>query len=88
MLCYVIHGLNSCMANKDTAFYLPCFLFNKCSFGMINFVNLYYYLAYFCCYSYVSLYFFVLFMSLTILFQLTFTFIYSTFCKKFSVLTK
>ena len=58
MLCYVIHGLNSCMANKDTTFYLPYFLFNKCSFGMINFANLYYYLAYICCYSYVSLYFF------------------------------
>ena len=27
--CYVIHGLNSCIANKDTTFYLLCFLFNK-----------------------------------------------------------
>ena len=46
-------------------------------------------LAYFCYYSWVPLYFFVLFMDPTvlfmdptILFQLTFTFIYSTFSKK------
>ena len=53
-----------------------------------NFVNLFYYSACFCYYSWVSLYFLVLFMGSTILFQLTFTFIYSTFNKKFSVLTK
>ena len=45
-------------------------------------------LAYFCYYSWVPLYFWVLFMSLTILFQLTITFIYSTFSKKFSISAK
>ena len=43
---------------------------------------------YFYYYLWVSLYFLVLLMSLTVLFQLTFTFIYSTFNKKFSILTK
>ena len=50
--------------------------------------GLFYYLAYFYYYSWVSLHFLVPFMSLTILFQLTFSFIYSTFCKKFSVSAK
>ena len=50
--------------------------------------SLVYYLAYFCYYSQASLHFLVLFMDLTILFWLTFTFIYSIFNKKFSVLTK
>ena len=52
------------------------------------FANLFYYLAYFCYYSWVPLQFFVLFINPTILFQLTFTFIYSTFSKKFSVSAK
>ena len=52
---------------------------------MINFANLFYYLIYFYYYLWVSLYFLVLFTSPTVLFQLTFTFIYSTFNKKFSV---
>ena len=59
------------------------------------FASLFYYSAYFCYYSWVSLYFLVLFMSPTILFQLIFTTIYSTihephctFNKKFSVLVK
>ena len=43
---------------------------------------------YFYYYLWVSLYFLVLLMSLTVLFQLTFTFIYSTFSKKFSILAK
>ena len=60
----------------------------QCLFGMINFVNLFYYSAYFCYYSWLLLYFLVLFMGSTILFQLTFTFIYSTFNKKFSISTK
>ena len=42
------------------------------------FASLFYYSAYFCYYSWVSLYFLVLFMDLTVLFQLIFTFIYST----------
>ena len=46
---------------------------------MINFANFFYYLAYFYYYSWAALHFLVLFMGLTILFQLTFTFIYSTF---------
>ena len=44
--------------------------------------SLFYYLAYFCYYLWTSLHFLVLFMSPTVLFQLTFTFIYSTFSKK------
>ena len=50
--------------------------------------KLFYYLAYFCYYSLASLHFFVQFMGLTVLFQLTFTFIYSTFSNKFSVSVK
>ena len=53
------------------------------SFDMINFANLFYYLAYFCYYLWVSLHFLVLFIDSIVLFQLTFTFIYSTFSKKF-----
>ena len=48
----------------------------------IIFVNLFYYLIYFLYYLWVSLHFLVLFVSLTVLFQLTFTFIYSIFSKK------
>ena len=43
------------------------------------FTNLFYYLSYFCYYLWVPLHFLVLFIGLTVLFQLTFTFIYSTF---------
>ena len=52
------------------------------------FANLFYYSAYFQYYSWVSLHFLALFMDLNILFQLTFTFIYNTFRKKFSVSAK
>ena len=55
----------------------------KCLFGKIIFANLFYYSDYFCCHSWVPLHFLVLFMSFTILFQLIFIFIYSTFSKKF-----
>ena len=44
--------------------------------------------AYFYYYSWAPLQFLLLFMSLTVLFQLTFTFIYITFDNKFSVLAK
>ena len=54
----------------------------------IIFANLFYYLVYFCYYSWVSLYFLVLFMGPTELFRLTFIYIYSTFNKKFSILAK
>ena len=61
-------------------------LFVNASFSVrltkIIFANLFYYSTYFCYYLWVLLHFLVLFMSLTILFQLTFTFIYSTFSKK------
>ena len=40
----------------------------------IIFTKLFYYLVYFCYYSWVSLYFLILFIDLTVLFQLTFTF--------------
>jgi len=43
--------------------------------------------TYFCYYSWVLLHFLVLFMGPTILFQLIFTFIYSTFSKKISIAT-
>ena len=52
------------------------------------FVKLFYYSAYFCYYSWVLLYFLVLFMSSIVSFQLAFTFIYSTFSKKFLASTK
>ena len=52
----------------------------------IIFSNLFYYSAYFCYYPWVTLHFLVLFIGPTILFQLIFTFIYSTFSKKFLVL--
>ena len=49
------------------------------------FTNLFYYSAYFCYYSWDPLHFLVLFMGLTVLFQLIVIFIYSTFNKKFSI---
>jgi len=57
----------------------PC---SKCLFSIINFVNLFYYSAYFYYYLWVLLHFLILFMDPTILFQVTFTFIYSIFSKK------
>ena len=48
----------------------------------IIFVNLFYYSAYFCSYLLISLHFLVLFISPTLLFQLTFIFIYNTFSNK------
>ena len=56
--------------------------------ALIIFANLFYYSTYFYYCSWVPLYFLVLFMGFIVLFQLTFTFIYSTFSKKFSVSTK
>ena len=53
------------------------------SFDMINFANLFYYLAYFCYYLWASLHFLILFIDSIVLFQLTFTFIYSSFSKNF-----
>ena len=50
--------------------------------------KLFHYLAYFCYYLWVSLHFLILFMGFTVLFQQTFTFIYSTFSNKFSVSAK
>ena len=60
----------------------------KCPFDMINFANLFYYSAYFCYYSWVSLHFLVLFIGSSILLQLTFIFMYSTFNEKLSVSAK
>ena len=48
--------------------------------------SLFYYSAYFCYYSWALLHFLVLVMDPIVLFQLTFTFFYSIFSKKFSVL--
>ena len=50
--------------------------------------SLFYYSAYFYYYSWVLLYFLILFIGLTVLFQLIFTFIYSTFSKKLLISTK
>ena len=47
----------------------------------IIFANLFYYLAHFFYYSWLSLHFLLLFINLTVLFQLIFTFIYNTFSK-------
>ena len=57
-------------------------------FGSKLKTNLFYYSTYFCYYLQAPLHFSVLFMGSTVLFQLTFTFIYSTFSKKISVSTK
>ena len=54
----------------------------------IIFVNLFYYSAYFYYYLWVLMHFLVLFIDLTILFHLIFTFIYNTFKKKFLVSVK
>ena len=52
------------------------------------FANLFYYLAFFTIIHGSQLHFLVLFIGHTELFQLTFTFIYSTFSKKFSISAK
>ena len=51
-------------------------------FAKIIFTNLFYYLAYLHYYSWALLHFLILFMDLTVLFQLIFTFIYGAFNKK------
>ena len=69
--------------------YSKCHKKLKCVYlTKIIFTNLFYYSAYFFYYSCTLLHFLVLFMDLTVLFQLTFTFIYSIFSKNFSVSTK
>ena len=45
------------------------FALTSCPFNMINFTNLFYYSAYFCYYSWVTLHFLVLFMSSILLFN-------------------
>ena len=56
-------------------------------FGTEKKWKLFQYLAYFCYYLWAPLHFLALFMDLTVLFQLTFTFIYSTFNNNFLVST-
>ena len=51
-------------------------------------LKLFHYSAYFYYYSWAPLHFLVLFMSSIVLFQLTFTFIYSTFSNNFSISVK
>ena len=65
-------------------------LFGPCSvyLAKIIFANLFYYSVDFCYYSWASLHFLVLFMGSTVLFRLTFIFIYNTFSKKFLVSAK
>ena len=57
-------------------------------FSSLFFANLFYHSAYFCYCSWILLHFLVLFICLTVLFLLTFTFIYNIFSKKFSVSIK
>ena len=64
------------------------FVILGCVWDKLILGSFFYYLAYFCYYSWVSLHFLVLFIVFTVLFQLTFSFIYSIFSKKFSVLAK
>ena len=59
-----------------------------CGFNKNYFASLFYHLVYFCYYLWATLHFLILFMGFNILFQLTFTFIYSNFSKKLSVLAK
>jgi len=66
---------------------LICFNLNAC-LAKIIFANLFYYSTYFCYFLWVLLHFLVLLIDLTILFQLIFIFIYSTFSKKISVSAK
>ena len=54
----------------------------------ISFANLFYYSAYFYYYLWALMHFLVLFIGLTVLFHLIFTFIYNTFNKKFLVSVK
>ena len=56
-----------------------------CCLAKIIFANLFYYSTYFYYYSWVPLHFLILFMGRTILFQLTFTFIYNFNKKKFNL---
>ena len=65
-------------------------IFYKLSVHLVKiiFVNLFYYSTYFYYYSWVALYFLILFIGLIVLFQLTFTFIDSIFSKMFSVSAK
>ena len=51
-------------------------------------LKLFHYSTYFYYYPWVSLHFLVLFMGSTVLFQLTFTFIYNTFSNNFSISAK
>ena len=56
--------------------------------ALMKVASLFYYSAYFCYYSWALLYFLMLFIDPTVLFQLTFTFIYNTFSNKFLVSAK
>ena len=62
--------------NQNMMLWLEHFLWSSVSLAWLIL------LIYFCYYSWILLHFLVPFMSLTILFQLTFTFIYGTFSKK------
>ena len=66
----------------------PMGLFGIHLFGKNWKASLFYYLFYFCYYLWVSLHFLVLFIDLTVLFQLIFTFVYCTFTNNFSISVK
>ena len=73
------HNRSSAIINVTLQLLVICRL--NVYFAKIIFINLFYYLAYLCYYSWVLLHFLVLFMGLIVLFQLTFTFIYNTINK-------
>ena len=82
-LLQVLLGIPSITANKWC-------VFGKLSMrlGSNEKLKLFHQSAYFCYYSWAPLHFLVLFIGPIVLFQLTFTFIYSTFSNKFSVSAK
>ena len=93
-ICSITKGLKwraSVYVSSPTLIWNLCIYGNKivfiiqCQFGIINFVNLFYYPAYFLYYSWVPLYFLVLFINSTLLYRLIFTFIYNIFNKKFLI---
>ena len=81
LLFITIHG-SHCTISVNFYLYLQLFQQNifsfskinrsqidlECAFDMLNFVSLFYYSTYFCYYSWDSLHFLILFMSLTVLF--------------------
>ena len=84
--------IENCMSKRATlnfqiSIHVWCVTVSVCLAPNLK-VNLFYYSDYFYYYLQILLYFLLLFMDSTVLFQLIFTFIYSTFNKKKFVSTK